>query len=92
MFGVCVLRHAEKWKTRVWIRKRLRVDKQNVSVCTGTTRTCVTTCGRGTSTHGDVLNLHTEAFWDGHTEEREGKEGEVRRGSPSVLQTMRRPT
>ena len=39
-----------------------RVYVQNVPVCTGTTRTCVTTCGRGAGTHGDVLNLHTEVF------------------------------
>ena len=36
---------------------------QNVPVCTGTTRTCVTTCARGAGTHGDVLHLHTEVFW-----------------------------
>ena len=41
---------------------------QNVPVCTGTTRTCVTTCARGAGTHGDVLNLHTEAFLNVHTE------------------------
>ena len=51
--------------------KRLRVYIQNVSVCTGTTRTCQVhmfdTCGRGAGTdgdvlngHGGVLNLHTE--------------------------------
>ena len=51
---------------------------QNVPVCTGTTRTCVTTCARGAGTHGDVLNLHTEVFLDGHTEGR---------GSSSVLLT-----
>ena len=28
----------------------------------GNTRTCVTTCGRGAGTHGDVLNVHTEFF------------------------------
>ena len=32
-------------------------------MCTGTTRTCVTTCGRGVGTHRDVLNLHTEVSW-----------------------------
>ena len=76
-------------------RKNLRVWIQNVPVCTGTTRTCVTTCGRGAGTHGDVLNLHTEVFWDGHTGERRGeeREGEERegRGSPSVLLTKKSP-
>ena len=24
--------------------------------------TCINTCGRGAGTHGDVLNVHTEAF------------------------------
>ena len=42
--------------------KTLRVLIQYVPVCTGTTRTCVTTCGCGAGTHGDVLNLHTEGF------------------------------
>ena len=65
--GVCVLfvlRHAEKkrGKTRVWLQERLRVYIQNVSVCAGTTRTCVETCTRGVGTHGDVLNVHTETF------------------------------
>ena len=32
---------------------------QNVPVCTGTTRTCVSICARGAGTHGDVLNVHT---------------------------------
>ena len=47
---------------RVWI--------QNVSVCTFTTSPCVpaprahvsNTCARGAGIHGDVLNVHTEAF------------------------------
>ena len=38
-----------------------RVYVQNVPVCTGITRTCVSTCGRGAGIHGDVLNVHTEA-------------------------------
>ena len=29
-----------------------------VSVCTSTTRTCVSTCARGAGTHGDVLDRH----------------------------------
>ena len=48
------------WCPRVYVQKRLRVYVQNVPVCTGTTRTCVTTCGRGAGTYGDVLNLHTK--------------------------------
>ena len=47
-------------KNRVWIQKRLRVYIQNVPVCTGTTRTCVSTCARGAGIHGDVLDGHTE--------------------------------
>ena len=39
--------------------KRARVYVQNVPVCTGTTRTCVSTCARGAGTHGDVLSGHT---------------------------------
>ena len=38
--------------------KRLRVYIQNVPVCTSTTSTCLKTCGRGASTHGNVLNVH----------------------------------
>ena len=58
---MCVLRHAEKtWKKPVCgFKKRLRVYIQNVPVYAGTTRTCVSTCARGASTHGDVLNVHT---------------------------------
>ena len=76
---LCVLRHAEKReKNRVWIQKRLRVCIQNVTVYARTTRTCVSTCARGTGTHGDVLNLHTEGVLYIHT---------VSRGSSSVLLT-----
>ena len=39
--------------------KRPRVYVHNVPVCSGTTRTCVSTCARGPGTHGDVLNVHT---------------------------------
>ena len=42
--------------------KRARVYVQNVPVCTGTTRTCVSTCARGVGTYGEVLNLHTGTF------------------------------
>ena len=67
MFGVCVLRHAEKtWKnlcvdskTPPFVdSKRPRVYVPNVLACTGTTRTCVSTCARGARTHGDVLNVY----------------------------------
>ena len=42
--------------------ERPRVYVENVPVCTGTTRTCFNTCARGAGIHGDVLNVHTEAF------------------------------
>ena len=35
-----------------------RESIRHVSVCTGTTRTCVSTCARGAGTHGDVLDGH----------------------------------
>ena len=47
---------------RVYVQNSLRVSIQNVPVCTGTTRTCVSTCARGAGTHGDVLNVHTGIF------------------------------
>ena len=47
--------------------KRPRVYVQNVPMCTGTTRTCFNTCARGAGIHGDVLNVHTEAFLKPHT-------------------------
>ena len=83
MFGVCVclcvLWYVEKLiKTRIWLQKRLRVYIQNVSVYAGTTRTCVETCARGAGTHGDVRNVHKEAFLTPHT---------WCRGSSSVLLT-----
>ena len=64
-------------------RKNLRVQIQNVPVCTGTTPACVKTCGRGAGTHGDVLNLHTEVFW---TDTRGGgrREGRGGRGEGGV--------
>ena len=71
--------------------KRLRVYVQNVSVCIGTTPACVTTCGLGAGTHGDVLNVHTEVFGT-DTRRRKGERRERGAGSPSVLLTMRRPT
>ena len=43
--------------------KSHRVYVQSVPVCSGTTRTCVSTCARGAGTHGDVLNLRTEGFF-----------------------------
>ena len=42
--------------------KRLRVYIQNVPVYSGNTRTCLTTFARVAGIHGDVLNIHTEAF------------------------------
>ena len=63
------------WCPRVYVQKRLRVYVQNVPVCTGTTPACVTTCGRGAGTHGDVLNLHKEGFFV-HTHGREGERRE----------------
>ena len=45
---------------RVSIQNAHHVCIQNVSVCTGTTSTCVNTCGRVAGTHGDVLNVRTE--------------------------------
>ena len=42
--------------------KRPRVYVQNVPVHTGTTRTRFNICSRGAGIHGDVLNVHTEAF------------------------------
>ena len=38
------------------------VHSQSVPVYAGTTRTCVSTCARGASTHGDVLNVHKGTF------------------------------
>ena len=46
---------------------RLHMSVQNVPVCTGTTRTCFNTCARGAGMHGDVSNVHTEAFLNPHT-------------------------
>ena len=39
---------------RVWLQKRLCVYVQNVTVCTGTTRTCFNTRARGARIHVDV--------------------------------------
>ena len=44
-----------------------RVYVQNVSVFAGSTRTCVSTCGRRARTHGGVLNVHTVVFPLSHT-------------------------
>ena len=74
------------------VRSKLRVYVQNVSVCAGTTPACVTTCGLGAGTHGDVLNLHTEVFGTDTRRRGGGKGGRGEEGSPSVLLTMRRPT
>ena len=64
--GVCCV-----W--RVGTQKKTPCVDSKVPVCTGTTRTRVTTCGRA-GTHGDVLNVHTVFFLDGHTVGR-GREG-----------------
>ena len=55
VFFVCCGTLKKRGKTSVWIQKRLSVHIQNVSVCTSTTRTCVSTCSRGAGTHGDVF-------------------------------------
>ena len=75
--GVCaVWCGVTRGKTPCVHSTRPRVYVQDVPVCTGTTRTHVSTCARGTGrhtrgrferTHGDVLS--------GHTERREGGEG-----------------
>ena len=66
---VCVLRHGEKnVKKKLCGFKNASVcTVQNVPVYAGTTRTCVSTCARGASIHGYVLNVHTEAFVNVHT-------------------------
>ena len=48
---------------RVSTQTRPHMYVQNVAVCTGTTRTCFNTCARNAGIHGDVLNVHTEAFF-----------------------------
>ena len=40
---------------------------KKVTVCTGTTRTCFNTCARGAGIHGNVFNVHTEAFLNPNT-------------------------
>ena len=40
---------------------------KNVPVYAGNTRTCFSACARVAGIHGDVLNLHTEAFLSPHT-------------------------
>ena len=76
---VCVVSRVYVQKRlRVYVQKRLRVYVQNVPVCTGTTPACVTTCGRGAGTHGDVLILHTEGFFCTYTRWRREEERERR--------------
>ena len=59
----------------VWHAENPRVSIQNVPVCIGTTHTSVSTCARGAGIHGDVCNVHMEAFWmDTHGA---GRGGEV---------------
>ena len=63
---VCrVVWHAENPVCR--LKNALRVYIQNVPVYAGNTRTCFSACARGASTHGDVLNLRSEAFLSLHT-------------------------
>ena len=71
----------------VWHAEKSLYLNSNVSMCTSTTRTCVTTCGRGVGTHGDVLNLHTEISWTDIRRREEGERGRGEGGSPSVLLT-----
>ena len=47
--------------------QRLLVYIQHVPVCTGTMRTCWNTCALDAGIHGDVLNVHKEAFSACHT-------------------------
>ena len=57
---LCELRHAEKmWKNPVCGFKTAPCVHSKRPVCTGTARTCVSTCARGAGTHGEVLNPHT---------------------------------
>ena len=55
VFVACVVWHAGN-PPRVE-SKRLCVYIQNVSVCTRNRSTCLNTCGRGASTHGDWLRF-----------------------------------
>ena len=50
---------------RLCVQDAHRVYIQTSPLCTGTTPACVTTCGRGDCTRGDVLNLHTEVYQRG---------------------------
>ena len=63
--GVCrVVWHAENPVCR---RKNASVCRFKTSPYASNTRTCVSTCARVAGIHGDVLNLHTEAFLSLHT-------------------------
>ena len=75
VFGVCVCVGRGE-RDRVYVHNALRVAIHNVPVCTGTTRTCVSTCARGAGIHGDVLNVHTGTC-GGTQGEREGEGGVV---------------
>ena len=48
---------------RVYVQTPSLFVFENVPVCTGTTSTCVSTCGRGAGAHRDVLNAHTEGVF-----------------------------
>ena len=47
---------------RVYVQNALRVSIENVPVYAGNTRTSFSTCAGVAGIHGDVLNVHTEAF------------------------------
>ena len=71
MFGVCVcvcvcgtVKKREKNSVWIQIKKNSVCTVKNVPVYADTTRTCVSTCARGAGVHGDVLNVHTEGFFD----------------------------
>ena len=70
------LKHVKTVRGQIWV-SRADDDPlppvcgfKNVPVCTfetcsfftSTTRTCFNTCARGAGMHGDVLNVHTDAF------------------------------
>ena len=69
------MREVELRQTRTSVSSELHISRL---------ATCVTTCGRGAGTHGDVLNLHTEVF--GTDTKRRGGRGErgERRGGVTV--------
>ena len=65
MFVVVVL--WRPFKTPVCPSKTSPCVRPRRPVYAGTTRTCYNVRARGAGTHGDVLNVHTEAFLNPHT-------------------------